>query len=70
MADSYPPGTNLCQIAIASPPHGHVSNLDDPASMRLLIIATTVVCTTLSAVFTFGRLYSNIKKLSWSDGKN
>lgn len=69
VASLFPPGTDLCQIAMASPPEGRVSNLDDPPLLRTEMITLTVSLTSLATIFVYGRLYANIKKLSWSDGE-
>lgn len=69
VASLFPPGTDLCQIAMASPQEGQVSNLDDPPLLRTEMITLTVVLTSLTTIFVSGRLHANIKKLSWSDGE-
>lgn len=61
-------GTDLCQLAIATPPKGQVRDFDRPATLKTVIVAITVILTPLSIVFAGGRLHTNIRKLSWGDG--
>ncbi|KAJ4387891.1 hypothetical protein N0V93_008494 [Gnomoniopsis smithogilvyi] len=60
--------TDLCQVAIATPPQGQAQDFDSPAPLKAGIVTVTAALTTLSIAFTGGRLHTNFRKLSWGDG--
>lgn len=63
------PGIDLCATPSGPPPEGQASNLDNPTDLlEDLVIWLTVIPTVISIVFASGRLWANLKKLTWSDG--
>ncbi|RFU81869.1 hypothetical protein TARUN_332 [Trichoderma arundinaceum] len=67
MTSQLPPGTDLCQIPAGVPPPGVVPDLTSSAPLAPATIAVSTVLTTLSVVFTVGRIWTNIHKLKAAD---
>lgn len=64
------PGVDLCLFAAGQAPDGQTSNLVNPYSLlKPLTISFCVILTEIALCFSLARLWSNIKKLTWSDGK-
>ncbi|KAI0423476.1 hypothetical protein F5Y09DRAFT_241116 [Xylaria sp. FL1042] len=66
IADLFPPGTDLCQLPSGAPPNGQLSNFSDPG-LKSVIITISVILTTIATTFGLGRLFINLKRLTWTD---
>jgi hypothetical protein len=60
-------------VPVNPPPPGVKSNFEHPDTSRYAqIVATMVVCTTLSTICFFARVYTRVylvKKFGWDDGE-
>ncbi|KAI1746683.1 hypothetical protein F4782DRAFT_523817 [Xylaria castorea] len=65
-ASLFPPGTDLCQVPSGQPPAGQVPDFG-AQGLQPLVIALSVILTTIAVVFGLGRLFVNLRKLQWSD---
>ncbi|KAI1423134.1 hypothetical protein F5Y12DRAFT_556841 [Xylaria sp. FL1777] len=65
-AGLFPPGTDLCQVPSGKPPPGEIPNFN-AQGLKPVVVALSVILTTIAVVFGFGRLFVSIRKLIWSD---
>jgi hypothetical protein len=61
------PAVDLCLIPAGPVPHGHHSNFEHPSSLTPVKMAVVSLLIFWAVVFTSGRIYVNIRKLSLAD---
>jgi hypothetical protein len=61
------PAVDLCLVPAGPVPHGHHSNFEDPTSLTPVKMAVASLLIFWAVIFTSGRIYVSIRKLSLAD---